>query len=100
MPSIVVTGGAGFVGSHLMSALADRFPAHRLVALDKMTYAADRANVSALLDSGRGELVVGDVCDFELCRRLVADADLVVHAAAESHVDRSFQSSVLFTQTN
>ena len=100
MPNILITGGAGFVGSHLMEAMAVAFPGHHLVALDKMTYAADRANIAALLSVGRAELVVGDVCDFDLCRRLARDCDLVVHAAAESHVDRSFHSSILFTQTN
>lgn len=100
MGRILVTGGAGFVGSHLMDALAETWPQHRLIALDKMTYAADRSNIGPLLASGRAELVVGDVCDFDLCRALVQDCDLVVHAAAESHVDRSFHSSVLFTQTN
>lgn len=100
MGRILVTGGAGFVGSHLMDALAEAWPQHRLIALDKMTYAADRANIAPLLASDRAELVVGDVCDFDLCRALVQDCDLVVHAAAESHVDRSFHSSVLFTQTN
>lgn len=100
MPKILITGGAGFVGSHLMEAAARAWPGHALVALDKMTYAADRAYIAPLLDSARAELVVGDVCDFALCRRLMEDCELVIHAAAESHVDRSFHSSVLFTQTN
>jgi dTDP-glucose 4,6-dehydratase len=65
-----------------------------------MTYAADIAYIAPLLEQHRVQLVMGDICDFETTRKLVQDCDLVVHAAAESHVDRSFHSSILFTQTN
>jgi dTDP-glucose 4,6-dehydratase len=97
---ILITGGAGFIGSHFVEGLAAGFPEHRIVVLDKMTYAADFGYIAPLIDKGRAQLVVGDVCDFELCRKLVRGCDVVVHAAAESHVDRSFHSSILFTQTN
>lgn len=100
MRKILITGGAGFIGSHFVEALANGFPDHRVVVLDKMTYAADFSYISPLISSGRVQLVVGDICDFDLCKKLVAECDLVVHAAAESHVDRSFHSSILFTQTN
>jgi dTDP-glucose 4,6-dehydratase len=68
--------------------------------LDKMTYAADINNIAPIIEAGRVQLVVGDVCDFDLCRKLAGGCDLVVHAAAESHVDRSFHSSILFTRAN
>jgi dTDP-glucose 4,6-dehydratase len=97
---ILITGGAGFIGSHFVEALVAAYPEHRIIVLDKMTYAADIAYIAPLLEQHRVQLVMGDICDFETTRKLVQDCDLVVHAAAESHVDRSFHSSILFTQTN
>jgi len=98
--TILITGGAGFIGSHFTKALADAYPDHRIIVLDKMTYAADVSYIQPLLDRNRVQLVIGDICDFDTCRKLLQDCDLVVHAAAESHVDRSFHSSILFTHTN
>jgi UDP-glucose 4,6-dehydratase len=98
--TILITGGAGFIGSHFTEALADAYPGHRIIVLDKMTYAADVSYIQPLLDRNRVQLVIGDICDFDTCRKLLQDCDLVVHAAAESHVDRSFHSSILFTHTN
>ncbi len=80
--------------------MCEAFPKSQVVVLDKMTYAADINYLLPLIGSGRIELVVGDVCDFELCQRVTKDCDLVVHAAAESHVDRSFHSSIMFTHSN
>jgi dTDP-glucose 4,6-dehydratase len=100
MRKILITGGAGFIGSHFVEALAAGFPDHRIIVLDKMTYAADITYISPLIAKGRAQLIVGDICDFAISRKLVQGCDLVVHAAAESHVDRSFHSSILFTQTN
>lgn len=100
MRKILITGGAGFIGSHFVEALVAAYPEHRIIVLDKMTYAADIAYIAPLLEQHRVQLVMGDICDFETTRKLVQDCDLVVHAAAESHVDRSFHSSILFTQTN
>lgn len=100
MRKILITGGAGFIGSHFVEGLAAAFPEHRVVVLDKMTYAADINNIAPIIGASRAQLVVGDVCDFDLCRKLADGCDLVVHAAAESHVDRSFNSSILFTSTN
>jgi dTDP-glucose 4,6-dehydratase len=97
---IVITGGAGFIGSHVVDHFCEEFADAHIVILDKMTYAADFRNVSSLVSAGRVELVVGDVCDFDLCARVVAKADLVVHTAAESHVDNSFGNSLRFTTTN
>jgi len=97
---ILITGGAGFIGSHFVDALVDAYPAHRIIVLDKMTYAADINHISAHLEQHRVQLVMGDICDYDICRKLIQDCDLVVHAAAESHVDRSFHSSILFTHTN
>jgi dTDP-glucose 4,6-dehydratase len=100
MNKIVITGGAGFIGSHIVERFTRDWPQARIIILDKMTYAADFRNVSYLLQDHSVELVVGDICDFELCTRLLRDCDLLIHAAAESHVDKSFRSALSFTQTN
>jgi UDP-glucose 4,6-dehydratase len=100
MRKILITGGAGFIGSHFAEAIAKAFPEHIVVVLDKMTYAGDITHIEHLISNRRVKLVVGDICDYTLCERLVENCDIVVHAAAESHVDRSFHSSIMFTQTN
>jgi len=97
---IVVTGGAGFIGSHVVEHLREVFPNARLTILDKLTYAGHVDHVSGLLRRKGVRLVVGDICDGELCRRVVHDADLVVHLAAESFVDNSFSDPVTFTVAN
>ena len=100
MHRIVITGGAGFIGSHVLDHFCSEFPDAQIVILDKMTYAADFRNVSSLVSAGRVELIVGDICDFDLCAKVVNKTDLVVHTAAESHVDNSFGNSLRFTTTN
>jgi len=100
MRKIVVTGGCGFIGSHVAEHLRDVFPEARLTILDKLTYAGDIDNVSHLVNRNEARLVVGDICDFDLCRGVVRHADLVVHLAAESFVDNSFGDPLTFTITN
>lgn len=100
MRKIVITGGAGFAGSHIVDEVCRRFPSSKVVVLDKMTYAGDFRNISHHVFSNRVQLLVGDVTDLDLCRRVVKGADLVIHAAAESHVDNSFGNSLEFTRTN
>jgi dTDP-glucose 4,6-dehydratase len=97
---IVITGGSGFIGSHVAERVRKEFPDSKIVILDKMTYAADIDNISHLLDRHATRLVVGDVCDLNLCRDVLYGADLLIHLAAESHVDNSFGDSLLFTKTN
>jgi dTDP-glucose 4,6-dehydratase len=96
---ILVTGGAGFIGSNFVQHLLDA-TAHDVVTLDALTYAGDTSNLDGTLDDPRHEFVEGDIRDRELVDDLVADADAVVNFAAESHVDRSIDSSEHFVSTN
>jgi dTDP-glucose 4,6-dehydratase len=101
---VLVTGGAGFIGSHYVrSALQGVYPALEdadVVVLDKLTYAGNLANLAPVEDSPRLRFVQGDICDAELVDELVAEADQVVHFAAESHVDRSIAGAADFVMTN
>ena len=101
---ILVTGGAGFIGSHYVrQLLTGGYPAFApasVVVLDKLTYAGNRANLAAVADDDRLDLVVGDVCDAELLAHLLPGTDVVVHFAAESHVDRSIAGAADFVRTN
>jgi dTDP-glucose 4,6-dehydratase len=101
---ILVTGGAGFIGSDFVRmALTDRLPGiapSELVVLDALTYAGNRANLDPVAADPRLRFVEGDILDEELVDSLVAEADAVVHFAAESHVDRSILGSRAFVLTN
>ncbi len=99
--SILVTGGAGFIGSNLVHRWLGLDADIRIVNLDAMTYAADAANLDGVPDA-RHTLVRGDICDGDLVLKLLRDhrVDTVVHLAAESHVDRSIDGPGQFIQTN
>ncbi|MFT3877753.1 MAG: dTDP-glucose 4,6-dehydratase [Propioniciclava sp.] len=98
MAVYVVTGGAGFIGSNFVRWVVSNTD-HRVVVLDKLTYAGHKASLAGLPEN-RVSLVVGDVCDAELVDKLVADADVVVHFAAESHNDNSLNDPWPFVSTN
>ena len=97
--NIIVTGGAGFIGSNFVHYVADNHPEATITVLDKLTYAGNEANLEGL-PKDRVKLVVGDIADAELVDQLVKDADAVVHYAAESHNDNSLKDSYPFVQTN
>jgi dTDP-glucose 4,6-dehydratase len=98
-PHVLVTGGAGFVGSHLVDLLLER-PDTRVTVLDKLTYAGTLLNLAAHEGDPRLRFVRGDVTDPDVVRELVREADRVVHAAAESFVDRSIAHSKVFVESN
>src|SRR5882757_7732749 len=100
MKNILITGGAGFIGSHVVERMMREYPDANIYILDKMTYAADIRNLDGLLDWQRCHLIVGDLTDFDLCSRVTKDVDCVLHVAAESHVDNSFGNSLQFTRSN
>src|SRR5207248_1100533 len=95
---VLVTGGAGFIGSHLVDLLLER--GDTVTVLDKLTYAGAKENLTAHERSSQLRFVQGDVADPSAVEPLVAAADRVVHAAAESFVDRSIESSRVFVETN
>ena len=97
---ILITGGAGFIGSNFVRYLLGERSDVRVTNLDKLTYAGNLENLSDIEGDGRYAFVRGDICDRELVDGLMAEHDAVVHFAAESHVDRSIMDATPFTQTN
>ena len=99
-PRLLVTGGAGFIGSAFVRRVLDRHPDVSIVVLDKLTYAGNRANLADVESSPRFTFVEGDIADAELVDRLAAEADAIVNFAAESHVDRSIEEPDAFIRTD
>ena len=97
--NLLVTGGAGFIGSGFVRNRLETSPGDRVVVLDKLTYAGNLANLEGLPED-RLEFVQGDICDREVVGGLVAGCDAVVNFAAESHVDRSIAEPDAFIQTD
>lgn len=97
--NMIVTGGAGFIGSNFCHYVAEHHPEVHITVLDKLTYAGNPANLDGI-DADRCELVVGDICDAELVDHLFAQNDCCVHFAAESHNDNSIADPSPFLKTN
>ncbi len=97
---ILLTGGAGFIGSHAVDYLLDIYPEVEIRILDKFTYAADRSYLACAMNSGRASIIDGDICQSQTVKSAAAGVDLIVHFAAESHVDHSFSLPNRFTKTN
>lgn len=97
MKNILVTGGAGFIGSNFVHYTLKNHPDYKVTVIDKLTYAGNRDNLKGL---DQVELVVGDICDADLMDKLMEKNDIVVHFAAESHNDNSLHDPWPFMQTN
>ena len=97
--NIIVTGGAGFIGSNFVHYVHNNFPNVHITILDKLTYAGNQNNVKSILGD-RVELIVGDIMDKELVDKLASKADAIVHYAAESHNDNSLNDPSPFIYTN
>ncbi len=99
---ILITGGAGFIGSHLVRLFVNKYPDYRIINLDKLTYAGNLANLKDIEDRPNYRFVRMDICDCEGVSHLLAEehVDGIIHLAAESHVDRSIKDPFAFARTN
>lgn len=100
--SILITGGAGFIGSHVVRLFVNKYPDYHIVNLDKLTYAGNLANLKDIEKAPNYTFVKADICDFETILSLLQQhrIDGIIHLAAESHVDRSIKDPFTFARTN
>lgn len=100
--NIIITGGAGFIGSHVVRLFVNKYPDYNIYNVDKLTYAGNLANLKDIEDKPNYHFVKADICDFESIYRLMQEKriDGVIHLAAESHVDRSIKDPFTFAKTN
>jgi len=100
---LLITGGAGFIGTNFAHYWANKYPQDTLIVLDALTYAGHKQNLSSLFKKSNFQFIHGDICDFSTVSKLCHQVDTVVHFAAETHVDRSLaglQATHLFNRTN
>ena len=100
--TLIITGGAGFIGSHVVRLFVNKYPDYKIINLDKLTYAGNLANLKDVEDKPNYRFVRMDICDFEGVLELMREehVDGIIHLAAESHVDRSIKDPFTFARTN
>ena len=102
MRNILITGGAGFIGSHVVRLFVNKYPEYNIVNLDKLTYAGNLANLKDVENKPNYTFVKADIADLDKMRRIITEhkIDSIIHLAAESHVDRSIKDPFTFARTN
>lgn len=102
MRNIIITGGAGFIGTHVVKLFVNKYPDYHIINVDKLTYAGNLNNLTDIADKPNYTFVKADVCDFDAIMSIFRqyDVDGVIHLAAESHVDRSIKEPLAFAMTN
>lgn len=100
MDKIIITGAAGFIGSHVIERFVNEYDDKLFIAVDKLTYAADMNHLDAIAEKPNFQFIQADIIDFQKMLEITNGASAIINLAAESHVDNSFQNSLPFTQTN
>ena len=100
MTKILVTGGAGFIGSCFVRHMLKKHPGYKIINLDALTYCGNLENLDDIKDNPNYTFVHGNICDRTLARDLISEVDCVVNFAAESHVDNSIKHPEIFVETN
>ena len=100
--SLLITGGAGFIGGHVVRLMTQRYPDYHIICLDKLTYAGNLETIADVAEAPNFTFVQADICDYETMRRLLVEQEVdgIIHLAAESHVDRSISDPFTFARTN
>ena len=100
--SILITGGAGFIGSHVVRLFVNKYPETNIVNVDKLTYAGNLENLRDIENKPNYKFVKADIADLEAMRKIVRENEItgIIHLAAESHVDRSIKDPFTFARTN
>lgn len=100
--NILITGGAGFIGSHVVRLFVKKYPHYNIYNVDKLTYAGNLENIKDIQNHSNYHFIKADICDYELIKDIIKDhkIDGIIHLAAESHVDRSIKDPFIFAKTN
>lgn len=98
----MITGGAGFIGSHVVRLFVNKYPTYKIYNVDKLTYAGNLENLKDIESKSNYHFIKADICDFDTIRKIIQDNNItgIIHLAAESHVDRSIKDPFTFARTN